>query len=135
MDYFFEAFGGFNPQSDPDAAVKFVLNNILMDERLPELSVLLTDGHDIGGLEGEPGWSIERRDTGPSGDMPGYADWPVGTNFRVNVDENAFRLAYPEQFLKTDEFHRYVRKAMDVYSKRKSSAHPALSQVLSRLEV
>ena len=74
MDYLQQAFGGMNPQADQDAAVKFALNAILMDARLRELSCLLIDGHDIGGVEGEPGWIIERRDTGPAGKLPYSGD-------------------------------------------------------------
>jgi hypothetical protein len=62
VDYFAKAFGGFDPSGDPDAALKFVLNAILMDNRLDELSSIVTDGHEIGALEGEPGWTLERRD-------------------------------------------------------------------------
>jgi hypothetical protein len=104
-----------------------------MDDRLEELASVLTDGHDIGGIEGEPGWIIERRDTGPSGKMQGYAEWPVGKNFRVHVDENSFSLRYPEQFLETEEFHDYVRKAMDAYLNHHSSNNSTVSLVLSKL--
>ncbi len=133
MDYFNDAFGDFNPQTDPHAAVKFVINNMLMDDRLNELICLLTDGHDIGGVEGEPGWIVERRDTGPSGDMPGYADWPIGVNFRVYVDQDSFHLAHPQQFLKIDDFHNYVHKAIDAYLVKNPSKTSIGNAVISKL--
>jgi len=86
MDYLDLAFGAFNPQLDKDAAVKLALNVILMDERFRELSCVITDGHEIGAIEGEPGWIIERRDSGPSGEMPGYAHWPKNARFHARVD-------------------------------------------------
>ena len=133
MDYFFEAFGRFDPQNDPDAAVKFVLNNILMDNRLTELSYLLTDGHEIGGIEGEPGWGVERRDAGASGAIYGDVDWPAGTTFHAYVDEDSFTLGFPEQYLKADQFRNYVRQAMTAYVKTMSVMDPAVPLVLSKL--
>ena len=83
MDYLQQAFGSLNSQVDQDAAVKFALNAILMDVRMQELSCLLIDGHDIGAVEGEPGWIIERRDTGPAGELPYYSEWPINARFHV----------------------------------------------------
>lgn len=115
MDYLQQAFGGLNPQTDQDAAVKFALNVILMDGRLRELSCLLIDGHDIGGVEGEPGWLIERRDTGSAGELPYYSEWPANAQFHVHVDPAAFELACPDMFMTAHDFHHYVGKAMDAY--------------------
>jgi hypothetical protein len=115
MDYLQQAFGGLNPQTDQDAAVKFALNVILMDERLRELSCLLIDGHDIGGVEGEPGWMIERRDTGLAGELPYYSEWPTNAQFHVHVDPAAFELACPDMFMTAHGFYGYVRRAVDAY--------------------
>lgn len=115
MDYLQQAFGGLNPQTDKDAAVKIALNAILMDGRLHELSCLLINGHDIGGVEGEPGWIIERRDTGPSGEIPYYAEWPINTCFHVHVESKVFELGYPDMFMDDHEFRRYVGRAMVAY--------------------
>ncbi len=120
MDYLQQAFGGLNPQVDTDAAVKFALNAILLDVRLQELSCLLIDGHDIGGVEGEPGWVIERRDTGPVGERQYYSEWPMNARFHVHVDPAAYELAYPDVFMTSDDFHRYVGKAMDAYLSKNS---------------
>ncbi|MBB3197187.1 hypothetical protein FHS28_004612 [Roseateles terrae] len=38
IDYFKSAFGDFAPNRDEDASVKFVLNAVVMDNRLPELA-------------------------------------------------------------------------------------------------
>lgn len=115
MDYLQQAFGGLNPQTDQDAAVKFALNAILMDVRLHELLCLLIDGHEIGGVEGEPGWIIERRDTGPAGELPYYSEWPMNARFHVHVDPEVFELTYPDMFMRTHDFHNYVGRAMDAY--------------------
>lgn len=134
MDYLQEAFGGLNPQADQDAAVKFALNIILLDERLSELSCLITDGHEIGGIAGEPGWIIERRDTGPSGDHPFYVDWPKNANFHVHVEPSAFELAHPDMFMEVGVFHNYIRKAIEAYVAKNPSKADAAQLVISRLK-
>ncbi|MFT4173666.1 MAG: hypothetical protein QM639_13970 [Rhodocyclaceae bacterium] len=112
QNYYQQAFGEFDPQNDEFVAVKFALSVLVMDGRFGELADLLTDGHAIGALEGVPGWSLERRDSGPSSDMPGYADWPVGKSFRAYVNPNEFTLNRPEIFMDTEAFHSYVRKIL-----------------------
>lgn len=114
MDFLRPAFGGLNPQTDQDAAVKLALNSILMDDRLQELSYLLTDDHEIGGIEGEPGWLIERKDTGSSA-ISYYAEWPKNTSFHVRVEPTAFELAYPDIFMSTSDFYHYVQMAIEAY--------------------
>jgi hypothetical protein len=59
-DYFVEAFGGIKPYIDQDATVKFVLNAFLTDDRLGELGIVLTDGHEFGemGLIRDGSWSV-----------------------------------------------------------------------------
>lgn len=133
MDYFNDAFYGFAPQNDSQAAVKFVINNMLMDDRLTELICLLTDGHDTGGVEGEPGWLVERRDIGKTGDMRGYDDWPDGATFRAYVDPASFELAYPEQFLTSREFHSFVRDGVMSYLLKNPSQRKLVDLVISKL--
>ena len=111
MNYLENAFNGFNPQVDRDAAVKLALSIIFMDERLVELSFLLCDGHEIGGMEGDPGWIIDRRDLGSSS----YASWPKNTHFHANVDPRGYELVFPDFFMEVCEFHRYVNKALQEY--------------------
>lgn len=116
MDFFQLAFGGFSLQGDPDAAVKLCLQALAADHRLPRLTNLLTEGSDVGGIEGEPGWVLERRD---DGDMaPGYAAWPSGAKFRAFVDPDAYDLATPERFYAWAEFSQFVRAIVDAYVAR-----------------
>jgi hypothetical protein len=133
MSYLEAAFGGFNPRVDRDAAVKFALVIILMDERLSDLSCLLTDGHEVGGVEGDPGWIIERRDTGPSGNMPYYADWPKTAHFYVHVDPSGYDLAHPEMFMEISTFHDYVRKGIEAYVAKNPSKVDMAEPVISLL--
>jgi hypothetical protein len=121
VDYFPQAFGGFDPSGDPDAALKLVLNAIMMDDRLDELSSILTDGHEIGALEGEPGWTLQRRDSGPAGERPAYRSWPPDARFRAYVDPEQFRLGHSEAFASSGAFHKYVRSALAAYIARNPS--------------
>lgn len=114
MDYFEEAFGGFKPHVDEDAAVKLAISIILMDRRLPELLHLLTDGDQLGGVEGEPGWIIERRDVDQS-NVFYYENWPGSTRFHAYVDPDAYCLAHPDFFMDVATFHNYVRKGLNAY--------------------
>jgi hypothetical protein len=133
LNYLELAFGGFNPQFDQDAAVKLALNVILLDERLSELASILTDGHEIGGLEGEPGWTIERRDTAHSGNMPGYANWPENARFRAYVDPRNFELGHANIFMDIELFHGYVRKAIEAYLVKNPSKVDIANLVISHL--
>lgn len=113
MDYFNEAFGGFNPESDRDAALKFSLCVLVLDSRMQELLQLIEGGNDIGGVEGDPGWIIERRDEGG-----GYEGWSNGAEFRAFVDPNEYSLSHPEFFVDRRIFIQYVVALMKVYRRR-----------------
>lgn len=132
MDYFSDAFGNFDPEQDQNAAVKFVLNCILVDDRLSELLGLLSNCPDIGGIAGEPGWIIQRRGKVVSS-IGNYSTWPTDADFCVNVDQDAFYLAFPELFLNADEFYDYVRKGIAVYSVNNPSKDFIVRQVLSQV--
>ncbi|MCA7976823.1 hypothetical protein LGM57_10880 [Burkholderia cepacia] len=115
MDYFNEAFGGFNPESDKDAALKFSLCVLVLDSRMQELLQLIEGANDIGGVEGDPGWIIERRE---GDDVVGYEEWPNGAEFRAFVDPNEYSLSHPEFFVDRQTFIRYVVALMKVYRRR-----------------
>jgi hypothetical protein len=115
MDYFNTAFGGFAPHRDEDAAVKFALNAVLVDRRLDELMELTVDASRLGGIEGEPGWIIERRDIGDEGDEEIYAGWPKNARFRTYVNPNAYQLKHPELFLSREDFTKYVVLGIRAY--------------------
>ncbi|UOO87652.1 hypothetical protein [Neisseria arctica] len=56
-----------------DAAIKFALSCLIENERFTELEELLREQSCLGGVEGEPGWLIERRNLH---DQNGYEHWP-----------------------------------------------------------
>jgi hypothetical protein len=128
---YFEAFGGLDSSDDPDASLKFVLNALMMSEQLEDLATILTDGHDTGGLEGDPGWMLQRRDSGPGGDMPGYQKWPQGATFRAFVDPDEFHLEHPEAFANNSVFHKYVRDIVAAYVARNPAKQEAVRAILS----
>jgi hypothetical protein len=107
--------------------VKFALNSLLLDARLDELASLLTEGDQIGGIEGEPGWMLERRDVGNN--MPGYAAWPAGAHFRAFVDPDFFEMAHPEFYMSRDKFQRYVTTALGAYLRVNPNATEVVASV------
>lgn len=115
MDYCKAAFGGVALYRDEDAAVKFVLNFVLMDNRVQELVQLVVDGSAFGGIEGEPGWMLERRDVADESNHTAYPDWPAGARFKASVDEDAYRLEQPEYFMSRETFMKYLILAIDAY--------------------
>lgn len=121
MDYFKDAFGGFNPRTDKDAALKICLDVILADQRFSELDNLLPDKTEVGGMEGEPGWIIERRN---EGEIKWYENWPEFARFRAFVDPSSYALAYPEFFCDKSTFEKFVGSAIRAYCDR----HPERSQ-------
>ncbi len=127
MDYFKTAFGGFAPHRDEDAAVKFALNAVFLDNRLEELVEVVVDGSQFGGIEGEPGWMLERRDVADEDNEVAYPDWPAGARFKASVDEDVYRLLHPECFMSREAFMKYLLQAIDAYV----AAHPARATDLS----
>ena len=115
MDYFKEAFGGFNPQQDKDAALKFSLCVLMLDGRTEELLRLVKGADRFGGVEGEPGWIIERRE---DGEQVGYEAWPDDARFRAYVEPGSYSLAYPEFFSDRQTFFRYVQAIVAEYVRR-----------------
>lgn len=115
MDYFTEAFGGFDPRHDKDAAPKFCLDVLMADHRLDELARLLSLDKQFGGVEGEPGWIIECR---TDDEHEGYESWPEEARFRAYVDPTSYVLNYPEFFADRKTFLRYVQSIVAVYKRR-----------------
>lgn len=103
--------GDFEPQHDPHAAVKFVLNLMHADDRLGELHRLLE--HRLGGIEGDPGWILERRALPELGEQAESPPWPDGAMFRAYVEPDAYELAHPECFLTREQFEGYVEAALN----------------------
>jgi hypothetical protein len=115
MDYF-SALGGFKPQQDADAAVKFALNALLLEGRLDDLAELLS--YELGGVEGEPGWLLERRSIAEKGERLDNPPWPDGAMFRASVDPDIYRLAHPVCYMTHEEFMGYVNAGLAAFKKR-----------------
>jgi len=127
-----DVYGVFDPQHDAAAAIKFAVIVMLMDRRLRDLSQLLTDGHEVATIGGEPGWEIERRDENVA-DASYYADWPRDARFRVRIDPEEYSLAYPEMFLDKPSFYNYIKKALNVYVAENSSEAEEFKKISSLL--
>lgn len=130
-DYFRDAFGGFFPDSDKDAAAKFALNVLAMDDRIESLVKLLTEDDPVGTLGGEPNWELERRDDGNT--AVGYADWPRGAKYCAWVDPAAYPLEWPGRFYGKAEFHQLVRAILDAYLARNPRQAQQVAKVAALL--
>jgi hypothetical protein len=91
---------------DKDAALRLALDSLVRDNWMDALRELMIIGVGVGRLEGEPGWSLERRD--PGNNAPGYAGWPDGAVFRAFVDPEALSLPHGERFYGKEEFYKLV---------------------------
>ncbi|WP_156396848.1 hypothetical protein [Noviherbaspirillum sp. Root189] len=129
-DYLYDAFNGLEPHKDKDAAIKFCLNAVLMDCRFADLETVMRDGADIGGMEGPPGWIIERCDEGAT---KGYEDWPESARFRAFVDPESYELAYPEFFCDKPTVEQYVRAAIRAYCNRHPERNKETALILQTL--
>lgn len=129
-DYFNEAFSGFDPCTDKDAAMKFCLNAVLMDRRFTDLQELLPDETGLGGIAGEPNWIIERRN---EGEVKGYEDWPEFAHFRAFVDPDGYALVYPEFFCDKATFEKFVNSAIRAYCNRHPERKQEVESILQKL--
>jgi len=126
MDYFKEAFGGFDPQIDMEAALKFAIDLVFADDRIEDLIKVIALESDIGGIEGEPGWIIEHRERQ---DTQGYETWSKEATFRSFVDPDVYPLAHPEFYCDDQMFRIYVESIAAVYVVR----HPEQSRKIDAL--
>jgi hypothetical protein len=101
------ALGGFDPR-DEDAAIKFVLNIILLDNRLRQLVDVVDRTSNVAGLEGDPGWRLERRDANSSG-------WPESADYRVYVEPQGYALSRPEWFSSRQGLREYLVRVLPHY--------------------
>ena len=120
VDYYRSAFGGFAPQKDEDAAIKFILHCLLVAGRFEAMPDLIQESGGIGALEGDPGWRLEKRDTSNEA-KPAYGAWPVGAKFCAYVDPDAYELAHPRFFMDRQKFIGYLHAALRAYA----DANPA----------
>lgn len=129
MDLFNKAFGNeFEPHLDKDAAIKFILNCLLMGHELDRLIELLDTSLEIGCIEGEPGWELERVED-KDRNLPGYSNWPEWAYYRAAVDPDSYQLSYPEAYYGTAEFMSFLKKALDAYLEQ----YPGKSGELEKL--
>jgi hypothetical protein len=127
MDYFNDAFGGFRPDSDEDAALKFSLCVLALDNRMDELLRLVEGGGNFGGVEGDPGWIIERRE---DEDIVGYEGWPADARFRAYVEPESYSLSHPEFYASRQTFFEYVGSLIGAYKRR----NPERAEVVRHIE-
>lgn len=133
MDIYDTAYGRPAYRDDPDAAVKVALAAIGREPRrmLGALGNLLTANGPVGEVEGDPGWSLERRDKGNA--MPGYAGWPEGAVYRASVDPMVFGLGTPQQYYDRDSFQLFARQMLDAVERLNPGQASAVAAVRGKL--
>lgn len=132
MDYYQEAFGSFEPHRDPDAAVKFALDCLLLSGKVGWLQDVLDARSDTLSIAAEPGWQLERRNARVS-DPTVYGGWPDSAEFRAYVDPDEFELAHPEAFYDARTFAGFVWVALAVYGRRHPEDMPLVARLLDLL--
>lgn len=133
MDLYDAAYGRPVYRDDPDAAVKIALAAIGRELRrmLGALGNLLTVNGPVGEVEGDPGWSLERRVEGNA--MPGYAAWPEGAAYRATVDPMVFGLGTSQQYYDRDSFHLLARQMLDAVEQLNPGHASAVAAVRGKL--
>jgi hypothetical protein len=115
----------------PEIAFRLALRSILWNHRLADLRELVTDGHDTGGLEGDPGWILERRDENAT--HPALSTWPQWARFRAFVDPAEFHLQQPECFLDRAGFADLARPLLREYLEARPDKEELVKDILASL--
>lgn len=105
-----DAFGGFDPRRDKDAALKLLLDALAADHRLEDLADFMRPTSTLEGIEGEPGWRLERHEGGGRGSE--------NATFRASVDPAAYALKHPVFDCAGETLARYVHSIMTIYGER-----------------
>lgn len=114
IDFFNEAFGGFDANEDDDAALKLSLDSIFRDGYFEELARLISQSSKLASFLGEPGWELERR---LHSGFDGYETWPNAASFCASVDVDSYELAYPEFYCDRSTFMEYLRRIIGIFRK------------------
>jgi hypothetical protein len=118
-DYLREAFGGFDAENDKDAALKFALCILVVDDRIDRLLNLMAPKIRAASICGDPGWEIERREIS---DLEGYEDWPEGATVHASVDPGGYELGCPDFYCDHSTFFEYAQKILLAYIKHLKSS-------------
>jgi hypothetical protein len=113
-DYLREAFGSFDAEKDKDAALKFALYIMVLDDRIDRLLNLMAPKIRAASIGGDPGWEIERREIT---DLEGYEDWPEGATVHASVDPRGYELAHPDFYCDHLTFFEYAQRILLAYIK------------------
>lgn len=113
------------------AVVRLVVESILWDKRLEDLLEVATEGHETAGVEGAPGWILERRNEADN--HPYFANWPADARFRVYVDPGQYLLPDSECFLSRADFAVQVRQVLDEHLQSHPSDRAIVSKILDSL--
>ena len=108
------AFPRFSP-SDLDAAMVFCLDVAICHNQANMIMQLIDPASNLGGVEGDPGWIIEKRRDKNSPEY--YDSWPTWAAYRVFLDPQAFEVDHPEYYAIEDEFLRCWETLLSAYSR------------------
>ncbi len=103
--------GEFAPQEDLDASVKFALNEIFSANRLKVLADLIGSDGELGAVEGEPGWILEKRIFEYDG-VEEHIAWPKDAEFFAHVNPESYQLKYPTFYMTRSQLYEYIAVAI-----------------------
>jgi hypothetical protein len=82
-------------------------------------------------LGGEPGRTLERRDSGQAGERLAYRNWPQDARPGAYVDPDQFDLRHSEALASSSAFRKYVQNALATYIARTASNEEAARAICS----
>ena len=96
------------------AAMQFSLNAAIRNQQLPMLLNLFDVNNNVVAVEGDPGWTIERRK--PIGSLTDYLSWPSWASFRIYLDPDAYLVGRPECYVSEHDFMMCLHQLLTAYT-------------------
>lgn len=95
-------YSKWDSQTDVDAALKIILNVLVLDSRILELCEIFSQESPVVALEGEPGWRLEliEKENG--------LDINPSSSILAFVEPNEYFLSFPEFVCSVSEFSQYL---------------------------
>ena len=120
-------YSNWDSHHDVDAALKIILNTLVLDCRILELSEVFSPESPVVALEGEPGWELELL-----GKEPGL---PIrlSSSMQACIEPEAYFLSFPQFVCSVSEFSQYLIEGLNS-TRIPETAKEDIKKVLSCLQ-